>query len=97
LVIVMTRRALLTMLGSTLAGCFGCTSKSVFTDYECFLCKGAGTMRCTGCFGKGSTYSFESGTSSGRSRICATCGGSGQMKCQTCSGKGKLSNNPFKG
>ena len=92
----MTRRGLLRALGTSLLGGIGCSPKTVFTEYECFLCKGAGTMRCTGCFGKGSNISFESGMKPGPTRNCSTCGGSGQMKCQTCQGKGKLSNNPFK-
>ena len=92
----MTRRGLLWLLGTSMTGCIGCmSSKSIFTEYECFLCKGVGTMRCTGCFGKGSNVSFGPGLSSGPTTICKTCGGSGQMKCQTCKGKGKLSNNPL--
>jgi hypothetical protein len=44
-VFTMTRRALLGLLGATATGCLGCTSKSVFVEYECFLCNGAGMVR----------------------------------------------------
>ena len=92
----MTRPVLVLFAGCLLAGCFGCgSSNPVFRDYECFWCKGAGTIRCTACFGKGSTMSFDSAMKSGPAKLCETCGGSGQMKCPTCKGKGKLSNNPL--
>ena len=93
----MTRRALLGILGWTISASAGCHSKGVFTVYECFWCKGAGTIRCTGCFGKGTTFKFDSGITSGRSQTCSTCNGSGRAKCRTCKGQGKLSNNPLAG
>ena len=91
----MTRCALLLISCWLLIAFFGCgTSNPVFRDYDCFWCHGAGTIRCTACFGKGSTMSFEAGMKSGPARQCAVCDGTGQMKCPTCKGKGKLSNNP---
>jgi len=93
----MTRRIFLIFFGSPLAGCLGCGSSSnpVFNEYECFLCKGEGTVRCTGCFGQGVKISFKSATEAGPSETCDICSGTGKMQCQTCKGKGKLSNNPL--
>jgi hypothetical protein len=95
-VAAMRRRFFLLVAGLSLTGCLGCgSSESIFRDYECFWCKGAGTIRCTACFGQGVTRSFESVTKSGPARSCDTCGGSGNMACSCCKGTGKLSNNPL--
>lgn len=93
----MNRRQLLAILPACLTAGLGCQPQSVFTEYECFLCKGAGTIRCTGCFGKGTTAKFQGGIHSMRTERCWTCSGSGKAKCHTCKGTGKLSNNPLKG
>jgi hypothetical protein len=86
----MTRRALLGLFAS-IAGCLGCTSKSIFVEYECFLCKGAGFLPCTGCGGKGAYRDFDRGPLP----TCKSCGGSGRLRCPTCKGKRTLSNNPL--
>ena len=33
------------------------------------MCKGAGLVRCTGCFGKGTTMKFETGIHSAHSKV----------------------------
>jgi hypothetical protein len=87
----MTRRSLLWLLGTSLTGCLGCwSSKSIFVEYECFLCKGAGTIRCTLCSGN-----YGPARNSGPNKICKSCGGAGHIQCPTCKGKRKLSNNPL--
>jgi hypothetical protein len=90
----MNRRVFLLTSGMSVAGILGCESRPMFQDYECFWCKGAGTIRCTDCFGKGVSMRFDSGMQFGSSSACTTCGASGNMRCPTCDGKGKLSNNP---
>src|SRR5687767_2345605 len=91
----MTRRLFLLVTCFPLALFLGCgSSESLFQEYECFCCQGAGTSRCTICFGQGVTTSFESITQGGSSQICGNCGGTGNMPCACCKGKGKLSNNP---
>jgi hypothetical protein len=92
----MTRRFFLLVAGISLAGGLGCgRSESVFQEYDCFWCKGAGTIRCTACFGQGEMRSFESTMKPGPGSICSACSGSGNMACTCCKGTGKLSNNPL--
>jgi DnaJ-class molecular chaperone len=91
----MNRRFWLLLVGLLVIGLLGCgLPNSAFKEYECFWCKGKGTVQCTTCFGKGSTLSFEGSPMKSRSKPCNQCGGTGKMTCPTCKGKGKLSNNP---
>jgi DnaJ-class molecular chaperone len=82
--------------GVLLSACVGCgSSDSMFVEYDCFWCKGEGTMQCTACFGKGEAVSLESPTLTASSQVCDKCGGTGMMDCPQCKGKGKVSNNPL--